>query len=91
MNLHHLEVFCAVVRRESFSGAAEQLYMTQPAVSMQVGRASVETLYAGPQGQFAGLDQVNVRLPQSLAGSGEIDVRMSVDGKRANVVRVNVK
>jgi uncharacterized protein (TIGR03437 family) len=61
------------------------------AVSTQVGSASVETLYAGPQGQFAGLDQVNVRLPQSLAGSGEIDVRMSVDGKRANVVRVNVK
>jgi uncharacterized protein (TIGR03437 family) len=61
------------------------------AVSMQVGRVAVETLYAGPQGQFAGLDQVNVRLPRSLAGSGEIDVRMSVDGTRANVVRVNVK
>lgn len=36
MNLHHLEVFCTVVRCESFSGAAEQLFMTQPAVSMQV-------------------------------------------------------
>jgi uncharacterized protein (TIGR03437 family) len=61
------------------------------AVSTQIGRLAVETLYAGPQGQFAGLDQVNVALPRSLAGSGEIDVRMSVDGKRANVVRVNVK
>lgn len=36
MNLRHLEVFCAVVQYESFSGAAEQLFMTQPAVSMQV-------------------------------------------------------
>lgn len=36
MNLRHLEVFCSVVRCESFSGAAEQLFMTQPAVSMQV-------------------------------------------------------
>src|SRR5436190_6741338 len=36
MNLRHLEVFCTVVQCESFSGAAEQLIMTQPAVSMQV-------------------------------------------------------
>jgi len=36
VNLRHLEVFCAVVDRESFSGAAERLIMTQPAVSMQV-------------------------------------------------------
>jgi uncharacterized protein (TIGR03437 family) len=61
------------------------------AVSTQVGTLAVETLYAGPQGRFAGLDQVNVRLSRSLAGSGEVDVRMSVDGIRANVVRVNVK
>ena len=36
MNLRHLEVFSAVVDCESFSGAAERLIMTQPAVSMQV-------------------------------------------------------
>lgn len=36
MNLRQLEVFCTVVECESFSAAAEQLIMTQPAVSMQV-------------------------------------------------------
>lgn len=36
VNLRHLEVFCTVVQCESFSGAAEQLFLTQPAVSMQV-------------------------------------------------------
>jgi len=36
VNLRHLEVFCTVVACESFSAAAEQLIMTQPAVSMQV-------------------------------------------------------
>jgi len=36
VNLRHLEVFCTVVERESFSAAADQLIMTQPAVSMQV-------------------------------------------------------
>jgi uncharacterized protein (TIGR03437 family) len=61
------------------------------AVNTQLGTVDVETLFAGPQGQFAGLDQINVRLPRSRAGSGEMDVRVSVDGKQANVVRVNVK
>jgi uncharacterized protein (TIGR03437 family) len=61
------------------------------AVNTQVGTLAVETLYAGPQGRFAGLDQVNVRLSRSLAAPGEIDVRMSVDGMRANVVRINMK
>lgn len=36
MNLRHLEIFCTVVECESFSRAAEQLIMTQPAVSMHV-------------------------------------------------------
>jgi DNA-binding transcriptional LysR family regulator len=36
VNLRQLEVFCTVVDCESFSAAAEQLIMTQPAVSMQV-------------------------------------------------------
>jgi DNA-binding transcriptional LysR family regulator len=36
VNLRHLQVFCTVVDCESFSAAAEQLIMTQPAVSMQV-------------------------------------------------------
>jgi uncharacterized protein (TIGR03437 family) len=37
--------------------------------------------YAGPQNEFAGLDQVNVRLPRSLAGSGAQEIQLRVDGK----------
>ena len=50
-----------------------------------------ETIYAGAQGDFTGLDQVNLRLPRSLAGRGEVDVVANVDGVPANVVRVAVK
>jgi DNA-binding transcriptional LysR family regulator len=45
VNLRQLEVFCTVVECESFSAAAEQLIMTQPAVSMQV--QAVETHFGG--------------------------------------------
>jgi uncharacterized protein (TIGR03437 family) len=47
--------------------------------------------YAGAQGQYAGLDQVNVRLPRSLSGRGEVTVELWVDEKPANPVRVLMK
>jgi uncharacterized protein (TIGR03437 family) len=40
---------------------------------------------------LAGLDQVNVQLPRSLAGRGDVDVVLTVDGKIAIMVRVNIK
>jgi hypothetical protein len=43
-----------------------------------------------PQGQYPGLDQVNVRLPRSLAGRGEVNIALTVDGKAANTVTVRV-
>src|SRR3972149_3584049 len=36
MNFHHLQVFYAVARRLSYSRAAEELYISQPAVSRHV-------------------------------------------------------
>jgi uncharacterized protein (TIGR03437 family) len=60
-------------------------------VSVQVGGVNVETLYAGPQGDFAGLDQLNLRLPRTLIGRGEVDLVITVDGLIANAVRLNFK
>src|SRR4030042_3996210 len=36
LNFHHLEVFYAVARHLNFSRAAEELYISQPAVSKHV-------------------------------------------------------
>lgn len=36
MNLHQLQIFCTVARHLSFSDAAEELFISQPAVSQQV-------------------------------------------------------
>lgn len=41
--------------------------------------------------QFVGLDQVNVLLPRTLIGKGVIDVILTVDGKVANTVKINIK
>jgi len=60
-------------------------------VSASIGGETAEVIYAGPQGEFAGLDQVNVRVPDSLAGRGEVDVAVTVDGHTSNAVRVTFR
>ena len=61
------------------------------AVSARIGGAEAQVTYAGPQGDFLGLDQVNVRLARELAGRGEVDVTLVVDGREANPVKVHVR
>ncbi len=61
------------------------------AVTATIGGVSAPVEYAGAQGDFAGLDQLNVRLPRALAGRGDMDVIVLVDGKPANAVRINIK
>jgi uncharacterized protein (TIGR03437 family) len=60
------------------------------AVSVSVGGVDSEALFAGAQGALAGLDQVNVRLARGLAGRGDVDVVLTVEGQPANTVRVNI-
>jgi len=61
------------------------------AVGVKIGGVDVDTFFAGPQGSFVGLDQINVRLPRSLAGRGEVVVGVTVDGVAANNLRVAIK
>jgi uncharacterized protein (TIGR03437 family) len=61
------------------------------AVIVSIGGTSGGVQYAGPQGVYVGEDQVNVVLPRSLAGRGELDLTTTVNGKTANTVRVKIK
>jgi len=54
------------------------------------GRAA-EVHYAGAQPTCVGLDQVNLKLPSTLAGlTPELEVRLTVQGKKANVVTIRL-
>jgi uncharacterized protein (TIGR03437 family) len=61
------------------------------AAQVSIGGVNVETLYAGAQGELIGLDQINVRLPRSLAGRGEVDLVVTVDDRAANTPRINIR
>ena len=59
-------------------------------VTATVAGIAAEVYFAGPQGEFAGLDQVNVQLPKGLTGPAELAVQLTVAGKAANLVRLAI-
>jgi uncharacterized protein (TIGR03437 family) len=61
------------------------------AAAATIGGAGAEVLYAGPAEGFVGLDQVNLRIPRSLAGRGDVDLALTVDDQAAPPTRINIK
>jgi uncharacterized protein (TIGR03437 family) len=51
----------------------------------------VPVLTVDPQSQCVGLDQVNVELPSSLAGKGDVPVILTVAGVTANTVLIRLR
>jgi uncharacterized protein (TIGR03437 family) len=61
-------------------------------VIASIGGTQVPVLYAGPQGPYPGLDQVNLGpLPMSLAGAGAVNLVITVDGAPANTTQVTIQ
>jgi uncharacterized protein (TIGR03437 family) len=51
-----------------------------------ISGTAVPVLYAGPQGQFAGEDRIDLSLPRSFVGAGLVSINLTVDGQAANTV-----
>jgi uncharacterized protein (TIGR03437 family) len=60
-------------------------------VKASVGGVDVPVSYAGAQGSYVGVDQINILLPSTLAGKGEVDVALTVDGQVANAVKLSIQ
>lgn len=61
------------------------------ALTTNTAPVPLQVSYAGQQGNLGGLDQLNLALPSALRGRGECEIRLSVDGKAANALRMVVK
>jgi uncharacterized protein (TIGR03437 family) len=59
--------------------------------TVKIGDTVLPTLYAGPQPQTPGLDQVNVGLPLSLRGAGLVNVTVMVNGISSNAVQIRIQ
>jgi uncharacterized protein (TIGR03437 family) len=60
-------------------------------VSLQVGGVTIAPAYAGATGTFMGEDQVNILLPYSLKGAGDVTVTLTANGLTANPVHVTIQ
>lgn len=60
-------------------------------VTARIGGTASEIHYAGGLDGFAGLDQINLRIPRSLTGRGEVEIEIETEGKLANKVKVNIR
>jgi len=54
-------------------------------ITVSINGTTYTPAYAGAQGTYAGLDQINILLPASLAGSGMVNVTVTVDGQVSNL------
>ena len=59
-------------------------------VAVTVNGVSTQVLYAGNAG-FSGVDQINVLLPASLAGSGTVALQVTASGIAANTVQIAIQ
>ena len=59
-------------------------------ISAHSNGQTLEVVSAAAQGVYAGLDQVNVRIPKSLAGAGEIPLVIHADDQPSNQVLIAV-
>jgi uncharacterized protein (TIGR03437 family) len=60
----------------------------QANVSVMIGNINAPVTYAGTQGTYAGLDQVNVALPSTLKGHGQQVVTVTVNGQATNMAQL---
>ncbi len=58
--------------------------------TLTIGGVSHAIAYAGAQGAYAGLDQMNVELSPVLHTAGEVFLVLAVEGKPANIVSIEV-
>jgi hypothetical protein len=60
-------------------------------VEVRIGGKSVPLLYAGAAERFAELDEITVAVPHEMAGMGDAEVSLTVDGQMAEPVHVRIQ
>lgn len=55
------------------------------------GGVTATPIYVGLQGGLVGMDQINLPIPQAMAGKGELDLVFMIDGMQTNPVRIKIK
>ncbi|MGE0129542.1 MAG: hypothetical protein AB7U82_15805 [Blastocatellales bacterium] len=57
----------------------------------EIGGGLANVIFAGAAPGFAGVDQVNIHLPRSLIGRGEVSLTLMADDQKANQLTISIK
>ena len=60
------------------------------AVRVTIGGLALAADYLGAHAQFEGVEQLNVKMPQTLRGRGIVDVVITIDGRPSNISKINI-
>lgn len=55
---------------------------------IRIAGEELPVLYAGAQGSFVGLDQINVEITEALFNRGEVDLSLIIGEQQSNTIRV---
>lgn len=72
-------------------GTGMRLHSSLSAVTATIGGTDAEVLFVGTPSGFIGLDQINLRLPRSLAGREAVNVQLMADNKLSNQVTLCIR
>jgi uncharacterized protein (TIGR03437 family) len=80
------------------SDASKQYYLVlygtglgeSPATAL-LGGVPAQVLYSGRQGQYPGLDQINIQLPHGVSGVGSLVVKIAAGAQTSNAVSIIVR
>lgn len=83
----------ASLRRDPDAEAVLELYGSgfrnaSRSLTATIGGLPAEILYAGAQGTFAGLDQINLKLPAESALRGEVLIRIATPSANSNALTI---
>ncbi len=64
---------------------------TAVTAKVSIGGVPAAVQYAGPQGTFPGLNQINLVIPQSLAGKGSVPVVLNIGTQSSNTATITLQ
>ncbi len=89
VNPNYLELFGTGLRRAMASNPTDTNGVAE-AVTATIQGVPVTVAYAGVAPGWMGLDQLNLAIPPELAGLGQLNVRVVVNGQSSNVVTFTI-
>ncbi|MEO5925823.1 MAG: FG-GAP-like repeat-containing protein [Bryobacteraceae bacterium] len=99
--VYQVSAGAVIAKPIDFGPAGDQLYLVlygtglraagTAGVTVSIAGATVPVLYAGPQGEVEGFDQVNIQLPRTLIGKGNVSIDLTAKGVSGNTTQLTIK